>query len=45
MKNKVDRKQTVRKLKFKTVKISNVKQSKIVGGYWTEEWGTLLVCL
>jgi hypothetical protein len=32
MKNKVDRKQTVRKLKFKTVKISNVVQTKLVGG-------------
>ncbi|MGH1387074.1 hypothetical protein [Kordia sp.] len=45
MKNKADKKRTVKKLVFKTVKISNMEQTKIVGGYWTEEWGTLLVCL
>lgn len=45
MKNKVDKKRTVKKLEFKTVKVSSMEQAKLVGGYWTEEWGTLLVCL
>ena len=32
MKNKADKKRTVKKLGFKTVKISNMEQAKLFGG-------------